>query len=465
MLLKWIRLSSIFLVGFICAASTGPSAASPFGVGDGQQEAKLNIKSGRSQQLALKSGSEELAHEKVYHQVFEIITKQYVDPSYNDQNWSYWEHRYDGKMKTDDDQQKAIDTMLWSLGDRFTRYLNKSSFEEETTQIAGRLYGIGVQIAFDTKTGSPIVVAPIEGSPAALAGFRPGDLIEQIDGKATRGMSLQEASNHIRGPLNSEVILSIIRNNTQQYIKVTRGEIQLKSVQTVKMLSSDIGYIRLSTFMSTRAAQEVQDALVTLTPARGIILDLRENPGGLVSNAIEICSLFIKAGVVVSTVDRNNYFADTRVNGRFISNQPLVVLLDQGTASAAEITSGALRDTGRADLVGSKRSFGKGLVQSVIKLEDGSGVNVTIARYVTPNGTDINKKGIVPDYIVTLDKSDYEQGKGPWWYRTQANLSLQPDPVGAGDLQLRKAIEVMESKLQAESRPYQLKLEVPFNGL
>src|SRR6185295_15308993 len=151
-----------------------------------------------------------------------------------------------------------------------------------------------------------------------------------------------------------------------------------KSVQTVKMLNSGIGYIRLSTFMSSSAGQEVQDALVALTPARGIILDLRENPGGLVTNAIDVCSLFIKAGVIVSTVARDNQSSDTRVSGKTISNQPLVVLLDGGTASAAEITSGALRDTGRADLVGPKHSFGKGLVQSVTKLLDGSGVNITI---------------------------------------------------------------------------------------
>jgi carboxyl-terminal processing protease len=398
--------------------------------------------------------------EQVYHQVWELISKQFYDPTYNGQDWNYWAHRYDGKIKTDDDEQKAIDTMLCSLGERFTRYLNKEAFNEETTQIAGRLYGIGVQIAPKTS-GKIVVVAPVEGSPAAAAGLLPGDQIEEIDGKSTNGLNVQQVSARIRGPIDTEVTLKVLRNKEMLTFKVTRGEIALKSVQTVKMLNSGIGYIRLSTFMSSNAAQEVQDALVALTPARGIILDLRENPGGQVTNAISVCSLFIQAGVIVSTVDRNNRSLDTRVTGKIISNQPLVVLIDGGTASAAEITSGALRDTGRAPLVGPKHSFGKGLVQAVTKLADGSGVNITIARYLTPNGSDINKVGIVPDYVVELDAADYKSQRGPWWHYPGKNGG-KSDPVGSSDLQLAKAEEVMEAKLKADSRPYELKLEVPF---
>ncbi|MBX9690259.1 MAG: S41 family peptidase [Candidatus Obscuribacterales bacterium] len=401
---------------------------------------------------------------RVYQEVWELISKQYFDPSFNNQNWLYWKNRYKGKLITEGDEQKAIDTMLASLGDRYTRYLNKASFEEESTQIAGKLYGIGVQIAFDAKSGKLIVVAPIEGSPAAAAGFMPGDQIEEIDGKPTRGLSIQEASNRIRGALGSIVTLTIFRQNERKVIQVTRGEIQIKSVQTIKMLNSDIGYIRLSTFMSSNAGQEVQDALVSLSPARGIILDLRENPGGLVSNAIDICSLFIRAGVVVSTVDRSAKAADTRVNGRQISSQPLVVLIDQGSASAAEITSGALKDTGRADLVGSKRSFGKGLVQSVSRLSDGSGVNITIARYLTPNGNDINKKGIVPDYVVDLDQKDYTLELGPWWHYQKNGAERISNPLNFKDIQLKKAVDVMNNKLKSASQPYELKLNVPFNN-
>ena len=410
-----------------------------------------------SQKTSDKSVENSNPHVAVYHKVWELITKQFYDPTYNDQNWNRWEHKYDKFLETDEDEQKAIDTMLASLGDRYTRYLSKAAFEEESIALKGSLFGIGVQIAFDAKSGKLIVVAPIDGSPAQKAGLRPNDEIESIDGEPTKGLSLAEASKRIKGPLDSVVTMKIVRNNERMEIPITRGEIIIKSVQMVKMLDKDIGYIRLSTFMSARAGNEVQEALVALTPARGIILDLRENPGGQVNNAIDICSLLIGGGVVVSTVDRNNKPVDTRVTGKIISNQPLVVLIDGGTASAAEITSGCLKDTGRAELVGPKRSFGKGLVQSVIRLEDGSGLHITIARYLTPNGIDINKKGIVPDYIVDLEKSDYENQAGPWWHYKGPN-GAQPDPVGAKDLQLKKAMEVVEAKLRLEQNPLQLKL-------
>ena len=457
------RLAALLMfAATLCTMSTGAQTASARPSFHGPRKV-VEIPSESKEESKPDSKKENEQRIAVYHKVWDIVQKHFYEPNYGGQDWSCWEHRYDKFIKDDDDEQKAIETMLASLGDRYTRYLNKASFEEEATQIAGRLYGIGVQIAFDAKTGKLIVVAPIEGSPAAKAGLLPADEIDEIDGKSTKGLTLQEASARIKGPINSTVVMKITRHNEPKEISITRGEIQLRSVQTVRMLNSEIGYIRLSTFMSSRAAQEVQEALVQLTPARGIILDLRENPGGLVANAIEICSLFIQAGVVVSTVDRDNYFADSRVNGKWISNQPLVVLIDGGTASAAEITSGALRDTGRADLVGTKRSFGKGLVQSVTRLEDGSGLNTTIARYVTPNGTDINKKGIVPDYIVELDKNDYTEKRGPWWHYQGADG--KSDPLGSQDLQLKKALEVVESKLKADSRPYELKLETPFNGI
>lgn len=406
---------------------------------------------------AKESDSNQPMAQRVYHQVWDLIKKNFYLPEYNNQNWDRWEHKYDNMLKTDDDEQKAIDTMLASLGDKYTRYLNKAAFEDETTNIRGAIGGIGVQIAYD-QNGELVALAVLEGTPAGKAGVQANDRIELINGEPTKGLTVQQASSKLRGEIGTEVLIKVLRNKAPMEFKLTRDEIVLRSVQNVEMLNSDIGYIRLSTFLSSRAGREVQEALVQLTPARGIILDLRENPGGLVSNAIDICSSFIRAGVVVSTVDRNGHSGDARVNGRFISNQPLVVLLDQNTASAAEITSGALKDTGRAALVGAKRSFGKGLVQSVTRLEDGSGVNCTIAKYVTPNGVDINKKGIEPDYIVELDNNDYKDGRGPWW-RYPGKDNAKPNPRDAKDIQLKKALEVIEQKLKSESSQYELKLQ------
>lgn len=393
---------------------------------------------------------------QVYRKVWELVKNTYFDPTYNDQSWQRWEHRYDGRLQTLDDAHKAIETMLASLGDRYTRFLDREAFDEEKQQIAARLYGIGVQIGFD-KTQKIVVIAPIEDSPAARAGIMAGDEIAEIGGKPTKGLSLEEASKGIRGPIGTEVKLAIVRHGERREYVITRGEIPIKSVVKVQMLNSEIGYIRLGTFMSEYANQEMRDALAKLTPARGIILDLRGNPGGLVTNAIDICSMFLDGGVIVSTVDRNGKYVDARAVGSPISKQPLVVLIDGGSASAAEITSGALHDHDRAELVGVK-TFGKGLVQAINRLEDGSGVNITIARYVTPDNVDIHKKGIVPDRKVELKVEDYKAGRGPWWLDPEGPLARR-DPADMKDIQLKEAVAVLERRISNASQPYEIKLD------
>lgn len=397
----------------------------------------------------------------LYERVWDIVKEQFYDSTFNDQDWSRWHHRYDHKLKTSDDAYKAIETMLASLGDRYTRFLDKKSFEDETSQISARLYGIGIQMGLD-RTQKVIVIAPIEGTPAAEAGLLPGDEIAEVDGKMTKGLTLTEVSRLIRGPIGTTVIISINRAKQKLQFKIRRAEIAIKSVQTVRMLTPDIGYIRLSTFMSQLAAQEMREALSRLTPARGIILDLRGNPGGLVNNAVDICSMFMGGGVIVSTVAKDGQSSSARASGTPICRLPLVVLIDAGSASASEITSGALKDSGRAKLVGQK-SFGKGLVQSVRRLDDGSGINVTIARYVTPNNIDINKKGIVPEFTVELKAEDYEKNRGPWWIDLNPAEGKKHNPEDLQDIQLKKAVEVLQDELKNPAAPpsYQLKLDLP----
>jgi carboxyl-terminal processing protease len=215
--------------------------------------------------------------------------------------------------------------------------------------------------------------------------------------------------------------------------------------------------------MSEVAGDEMREALAKLTPARGIVLDLRGNPGGLVTNAVDICSMFLDGGVVVSTVDKTGKTVDARATGMPISKQPLVVLIDQGSASAAEITSGALHDNDRAPLVGVK-SFGKGLVQAINRLDDGSGVNITIARYVTPDNIDIHKKGITPDYNVELKAEDYKAARGPWWL-DPGGPTVKREPSDLKDIQLKKAVDVLEQKVQRVASPYQIKLNFPSFGM
>lgn len=398
----------------------------------------------------------------LYHHVWQLIRDRYYDAGYNGQRWARWEHRYDKYLKTLPDSRKAIETMLASLGDRYTRYLDPEAFDDETSQIEAKLFGIGIQMGLD-KTHKLVVIAPIEGSPAAAAGLMPMDEIAEVDGKATSTMSVEQASKMIRGPINTPVTLTINRNNERKPVTITRGEIQIRSVQTAQMLSDEVGYIRLSTFMSQHANDEIREALHKLSPARGIIIDLRNNPGGLVTNALDICSMFMDGGIIVSTVDREGHVQSSRAPGSAISKQPIVLLINHGSASASEITSGALHDTKRAQLVGEK-TFGKGLVQGITRLEDGSGVNITIARYRTPNNIDIHKRGIEPDFEIELRPEDYEKGRGPWWLDPEG-FSAHRKPDDFKDIQLKKAFDVLQDDLEfASANPYQVKLN-PFPNL
>lgn len=386
--------------------------------------------------------------EHLYHRVWQLIAEDYYDQTYSGQSWARWEHRYDHKLKTLDDSHKAIETMLASLGDRYTRFLDPDAFEDEKSQIDAHLYGIGVQIGLD-KTHKIIVIAPIEGTPAARAGLMPADEIAAINGKSTTGLSVEEAAKQIKGPINTQVVLTVIRTKQKLNIPIVRAEIPIRAVQTAKMLDSDIGYIRLSSFISQQANNEMKDALTRLAKAKGIVLDLRDNPGGLLTNAIDIANMFLDHGNIVSTVDRDGYKTPAMSDGKPFTHQPVIVLINQGSASASEITGGALRDNGRAMLVG-QQTFGKGLVQGINRLEDGSGVNITIARYLTPNDVDINKKGIGPDYTINLTEKDYKEGRGPWWLDPEGPLTKRA-PEDMKDIQLKKAFEVLKGKIASTS--------------
>ena len=384
----------------------------------------------------------------LYHKVWRLIKEDYFDSLYNGQDWDIWEHRYDGKLKSTDDAHKAIETMLASLGDRYTRFLDNDAFDDEKSQIDAKLCGIGIQIGLD-KVSKIIIIAPIDDTPAQKAGLSSSDEILEIDGKPTKGFTVEEAAKHIRGEINTKVVLTIQRHNHRFKVPVVRAEIPIKAVQTAKMLDGDIGYIRLSSFISQQANREMRDAIFKLAPAKGLILDLRENPGGLLTNAIEIANMFLDHGNIVSTVDRDGYKTAQTADGNQLCKKPLCILINKGSASASEITSGALKDNGRATLVGTK-TFGKGLVQGINKLEDGSGVNITIARYLTPADVDINKKGIAPDQVVELSEDDLKTGKGCWW-NDPGGPQTKRQPEDFKDKQLKAAFEFLKNKVHSAS--------------
>lgn len=371
---------------------------------------------------------------ELYDNVWRLVNTKYVDQTNNMQNWDYWRHKYDSYIKTDEDSYVAIGTMVASLDDPYTKFLDPKEFAEETSSIKGSLKGIGVQIA--TKDGKLMVIAPIEDSPAEKAGLMADDEIIEINGVSTKGISIDKAADKIRGEEGTTVTLLIKRKDIVKTYTIARKEIELKSVSTkvpndVK-LNDDIGYIRLSSFISKNAAKEFENILTQSSTKKGFIIDLRSNPGGLLTNAILISNMLLPGGVIVSTVDRDGYKETQRCIGHPVTNKPLVILINKGSASASEILSGALKDNKRAVLVGEK-SFGKGLVQEINRLPNESGVNITIQKYLTPSGTDINKKGIEPDIVVELSDDDIKN---------------------KDDKQLKKANEVLQNLIDNKNFCY-----------
>ncbi|EKE04707.1 MAG: hypothetical protein ACD_20C00019G0001 [uncultured bacterium] len=361
--------------------------------------------------------------QSLYDEVWKLVKTKYVDIDSNGQNWQRWRHKYDHVINSQEDAYVAIETMLASLNDPYTKFLDPEEFAEEGRSIRGTLFGIGIQIG--VRDDKLLVIAPMEDTPAYKAGLMANDEITAINGKSTKGISVKEAADQIRGEKGTSVELLIKRGDKEKSYTVVRDKINVKSVsvkdpKTVKM-DKNIGYIRLNSFLSSSAGTELFDALKGLSDKDGYILDIRSNPGGLLTNAISISNMFLDNGVIVSTVDRDGYKETQFSSKNSVTDKPLVVLIDEGSASASEILSGALKDNGRAILVGSK-SFGKGLVQEINKLPGGSGINITTQKYLTPNGTDINKVGILPDIEVKNTEEDFKNNRDPQLEKAQEVL-------------------------------------------
>ncbi len=368
----------------------------------------------------------------LYDYVWRNVNTKYVDQTNNEQNWARWRHKYDASIKTQEDAYVAIATMLASLNDPYTRFLDPKEFAEETSSIQGSLKGIGIQIA--VKDGKLMVIAPLEGTPAERAGILADDEILEIDGISTKGITVDKAADKIRGQEGTSVNLLIKRKDTAPRVyRVTRANIEIKSISQKTpfdtVIPDNMGYIKISSFLSRNLTKEFTNTLAQARDKDGLIIDLRSNPGGLLDNAINISDMFLPGGVIVSTVDRNGYKVSQRAVKTVYSNQPIVVLINKGSASASEILSGALKDHGRAIIIGEK-SFGKGLVQEVNHLPLNSGMNITIQKYLTPSGSDIHKKGITPDIEVEL---------------TEENVKNKDD------VQLKKAIEVLGNIIKEQA--------------
>lgn len=375
-------------------------------------------------------------------EVWQIIDKNYVDATFNQVDWNAERTEYlNRSYSSNEEAYTAIREMLEKLGDPYTRFMDPEEFRNMQIDTSGELTGVGIQLSQDEESKELIVVSPIEDTPADVAGIKAKDVIVEIDGKSTEGMNINDAVNLIRGRVGTSVMLKVKRDGKETLeFTITRARIEIHPVKfSLNPDKGKVGYIRLTNF-SANAAGEMSEAIEALENqgAIGYILDLRSNPGGLLNASVEIAKMWLEEGTIVSTVNRQGVTDEQHSDHHPLTDKPLVVLVDGGSASASEILSGALQDHKRAALVGTQ-TFGKGLVQSVRPLGDGSGLAVTIAKYLTPSGRDINKEGITPDFVVDLTDEQREQ--------------LRADRTLIGTLQdpqYAKAIEILTQRVAAQ---------------
>ncbi|MFZ1324147.1 MAG: S41 family peptidase [Candidatus Saccharimonadales bacterium] len=335
-----------------------------------------------------------------------------LDYSTIDTIYSSLRDNFDGELS----EKKLLEGLKSGLakatGDPYTEYFNAEAAEDFQAGIDGTFEGIGAQLGKDTDNNI-IIVSPIAGYPADKAGLRPKDIIAEIDGETAYDLTISEAVDKIRGEKGTSVKLTVIRNSKPEEFTITRETIDIPSVKTE--IRGQTGIMTISRFgddtvnLAKQAAEEFKAAKVS-----GIILDLRSNPGGYLDGAVDISSLWLSKGTTVLTERRDNVVIDTfMANGSApLKGIKTVVLIDEGSASASEITAGALKDNNAATLIGQK-SFGKGSVQQPINLKDGGLLKVTIARWFTPGGKNIDKEGLEPDQKVELTPDDITSGRDP----------------------------------------------------
>jgi len=333
-----------------------------------------------------------------FWEAWDIVHEQYVDQPVDDVAL----------------MQGAIRGMMEALGDKQTFYMDPQVYESQTSSLAGGYEGIGAYVDTDGKYLT--IVSPIEGSPAEAAGMRPGDQIIAIDGKDMAGSTPEQARRKVLGPEGTKVTLTVAREGESEPMEfvIIRAKINIPSV-TGKMLENNIAYVDINSFgdKTTRELSEVLQTLLLQNP-KGIVLDLRFNPGGYLTTSVDVASQFIDDGVVLyeqyGNGKRDSY--EARGNGR-ATDLPIVVLINEGSASASEIVAGALQDYGRAQLVG-VQSYGKGSVQNWVPLSNDQGAaRVTIAKWLTPMERAIDGVGLAPNIVVEMTEEDYANNRDP----------------------------------------------------
>jgi len=342
----------------------------------------------------------------------------------------YADYYYYKSSEVSDEQQinGAYKGLLDSLGDVYSCYYTPEEYQNIMEQMEGVYYGIGAYVSQDVETGQSVISGVIKNTPAEGAGLMEGDVIYKVDGVEMAGLTLEEVVSHIKGEEGTKVTITLLRSGSEIEVEITRARVSAPTVDS-EMLEDGIGYLQITEFDDVTISQFSENmASLREQGMKGLIVDLRGNPGGSVTSVCAIAEQFLPEGLVFYMEDKNGERTEYPCQGADW-DLPLVVLVNEYSASASEIFSGAVKDAGIGKLVG-KKTYGKGVVQNLIPLEDGSAIKITVANYYTRNGNDINLKGIDPDVEVDLDSEAYLEDKT--------------------DTQLDKAIEVLKEEMDAQ---------------
>ena len=349
-----------------------------------------------------------------------LVNQSYVDPGVFDTiRWKRLRQKaLENTIETSEQAYSAIETMLLPLNDPYTRLLRPEDYTVMKASNEGSLSGVGLQLGHPPNRDAIVVIAPLEGSPAADAGVVSGTEILEVDGERVEALGLEATAARLRGAVGSQVLLTLVPPQGQpEEISLERRTIDLRPVRTRRLRSDahTLGYLRITQFSEGVPAQ-VREALEELSDknVEGLVLDLRNNSGGLVSAGLAVADVFLDQEPIVETRNRDGIADPIQAGAGELYSGPMVTLVNSGTASASEILAGALQDDGRSLLLGDK-TFGKGLIQTLTNLSDGSGLAVTVAGYLTPSGRDIQGQGIQPDRILDQPEPLNPGGEGDRW--------------------------------------------------
>lgn len=361
---------------------------------------------------------------------WKLVNQSYVNPDrFEEVHWKRLRQKaLEGTITSSEQAYSAIETMLSPLGDPYTRLLRPDDYTVMKASNQGSLSGVGLQLAHGSDDGRVVVIAPLEGSPAAEAGVVSGTAVLAVNGEPTDGLGLEATAARLRGDVGTQVVLNLqAPDGTTDEVTLERRSVDLRPVRTRRLRQNDhtLGYLRITQF-SEGVPQQVQEAIAELSEKgiEGLVLDLRNNSGGLVSAGLAVADAFISNDPIVETRNREGIADPIQASALTLYDGPMVTLVNGGTASASEILAGALQDDGRSQLLGS-RTFGKGLIQTLTNLSDGSGLAVTVAGYLTPSGRDIQGQGLEPDRRLDQPEPLNPGGDGDSWL-IDAQRVLEP---------------------------------------